>query len=219
MSASFNFTDQDRERVAKAVKTAESATSGEIVPVIVSSSGQYPEAHFKAMLAGMAVGLVLFEGYLLFFAGWSVGFWSGAVGIPLFVSLGGALGMIASVTIPRVQRLFISNARMDSEVHNRALKAFVDHEVFVTRDRTGIVLLVSMFEKRVEVFGDSAINNAVESDDWSEVIALVIRAIKAGKTVDGLVEGILHCGKLLERLGLEIRPDDTNELSNLPRIE
>ncbi|NQV72841.1 hypothetical protein HQ496_06945 [bacterium] len=219
MSAFLNFTDQDRERIAKAVKTAESATSGEIVPVIVSASGQYPEGHFKAMLAGMAVGLVLFEGYLLLFAGWSIGFWSGIVGIPLFVSLGGALGMIASVTIPRVQRLFISNTRMDTEVHSRALKAFVDHEVFLTRDRTGIVLLVSMFERRVEVFGDSAINKAVESDDWSEVIALVIRAVKSGKTVDGLTEGILHCGKLLERLGLEIRPDDTNELSNLPRIE
>ena len=217
--SSFHFTDSDRERIAAAVKKAELATSGEIVPVIVQSSGQYPEAHFKALLSGMALGLVLFEGYLLTFAGWDAGIWSSLLGAPLAAVLGGVVGMLLSVYLPSVQRVFVASSQMDGAVHARALRAFVEHEVFLTRDRTGIVVLVSLFEHRVEVFGDSTINEAVNSEDWSEVVAAIIRGIKSGKPTDGLIEGIGKCGSLLERLGVEIRPDDSNELSNLPRIE
>lgn len=219
MSSSIYFTDNDRERIASAVKEAELATSGEIVPVIVQSSSDYPESHFKALLAGMAIGLLIFEGYLLLLAGWNGGMWSSMVGAPLAAALGGIGGMMASMYIPSIQRRFVGGSRMDTAVHDRAMKAFLEHEVFLTRDRTGIVLLVSLFEKRVEVFGDSTINEAVQSEDWSEVVAIVIRAIKNGKTTDGLVEGILKCGSLLGGLGVSIRSDDTNELSNLPRFE
>ena len=39
-----------------------------------------------------------------------------------------------------------------------AMAAFVEEEVFSTRDRTGILLFLSLFEHRVVVLGDSGIN-------------------------------------------------------------
>jgi len=219
MSKSFYFSDSERKQIAQAVKDAESTTSGEIVPVIVPESDRYPESYFKSVLFGIVLGFVCFEAYVLLFGGWNTSSGTSLIGLPLFVTLGGGIVFLGAMFLPTIKRLFISSESMDTAVHNRATKAFVEHEVFKTRDRTGIVLLVSLFEKRVEVFGDSGINQAVSADDWSEVISTIIKGVKSGKTTEAMVDGIRQCGTLLERLGVEIRPDDTNELSNLPRFE
>ena len=108
---------------------------------------------------------------------------------------------------------------MDTSVHNRGVKAFVDHEVFNNRERTGIVLFISLFERRVEVFGDSGINERVAGEDWADIISEVIKGIKMGQGTEGLVRGIKLCGDLLEASGVEIRDDDIDELSNEPRFE
>lgn len=219
MSPHIHFSDSDRNLIASAVKKAEDGTSGEIVPVIVGSSSAYPEAYWKSMFVGIGVGLVLYEAYLMTFAGWLSGFWAFIVGLPLFVISSALLGWGASQFIPAFRRFVISGKVMDAEVHTRAIKAFVDNEVFDTRDRTGIVLLVSLFERRVEVFGDSGINSKVTAQDWSEVVSVVVSGIKKGNPTAGLVEGIERCGVLLHASGVDIRSDDSNELSNMPRFE
>jgi putative membrane protein len=102
-------------------------------------------------------------------------------------------------------------------VHRRALQSFVEEEVFATRDRTGILLFVSLREHRIEVLGDTGINEQVEPDDWAEIVARIRRGIRNDNLTEGLVEAIGMCGRLLERRGVNIRPDDTNELSDTVR--
>ncbi len=219
MPASFHFSDADRELIASAVEKAEGLTSGEIVPVIVASSSEYPEADWKAIFIGVGAGIMLYEGYLLFFGLWLSGLWASIIGLPLFVIAGAFLGWGLARFSPVFRRIIIARSAMDTAVHDRAIKAFVDHEVFATKERTGIVLLVSLFENRVEVLGDTGINSKVSSEDWSEVISDVISGIKQGNPTAGIVEGINRCALLLKKLGVEIRSDDTDELSNMPRFE
>jgi len=219
MSSQIHFSKLDQEQIAAAVKKAESATSGEIVPVIVQASSTYAEVVWKAAFLGTGVGMLLHEAYLIAFAGWAIGFWSTLLGWPLFVFAGALLSVVAVNFLPGYKRLLIGRTAMDESVHGRAIKAFVEHEVFSTRDRTGIVLLVSLFEHRVEVFGDSGINAAVQAEDWSDVVYLIANGIKQGQTTQALVEGIERCGELLQKSGVHILPDDTDELSNLPRFE
>ena len=178
MASSTHFSDSDRKAIAAAVKEAETATAGEIVPVIVESSSSYAAADWKSIFFGMGTGLLLYEGYLLVFAGWVTGFWASVVGLPFFVIGGAIVARMMVHVFPTLKRLVISRSDMDAAVHDRAIKAFVDHEVFSTRDRTGIVILVSLFERRVEVFGDKGINAKVSSEDWSEVISDIISGIK-----------------------------------------
>jgi putative membrane protein len=48
-------------------------------------------------------------------------------------------------------------------------------------------------------------------------VARIRRGIRNENLTEGLVEAIEMCGRLLERRGVEIRPDDENELPNTVR--
>ena len=110
------------------------------------------------------------------------------------------------------------DVRKTTSVHGRAMRAFVEEEIFSTRERTGILLFISLLEHRIEVVGDTGINQKVTPDEWTDVVVRVREGIKAGKLADGLVAAIEMCGELLERVGVEIRPDDINELSDDVRL-
>jgi putative membrane protein len=97
------------------------------------------------------------------------------------------------------------------------MQAFVEEEVFDTRDRTGILLFVSLREHRIEVLGDAGINQQVDPDDWVEVVARIQRGIQNDNLTEGLVEAIEMCGQLLERKGVDLRADDENELTDTVR--
>ena len=212
------FTDSDRDHIEEAVRSAEARTSGEIVPVIVAQSDDYPIAVRRAGLIGLAAGAVVFEVLRLVWSGWAPAWITNDASLFASMLIGGGLFWLAAAKLPSFKRMLIGRDAIDRAVHSRAVHAFVEEEVFATRDRTGILLLVSLFEHRVEVFGDSGINDAVSEDDWGDVIDDVIKGIRKGDAPGGLIRGIERCGELLERKGVGVRPDDEDELSNRPRI-
>ncbi len=217
MSASHLFSDADRERIEQAVRDAEARTSGEIVPVIVGTSGAYPSALWKAAMIGVIPGLLIHEWLVLGPSDWGMSVWAVQI-MPLTMILGALLFAGAARMIPAFQRWLIPGSRLIESVHARAQQAFLDNEVFQTRERTGILILVSLFEHRVEVMGDTGINDKVDPDDWADVVADIIAGIKNGDATGGLVAAIDRCGQLLENAGVERRDDDSDELSNAPRI-
>jgi putative membrane protein len=90
--------------------------------------------------------------------------------------------------------------------------AFLEEEIFRTRERTGILIFLSLFEHRVVILGDEGINRRVEKEEWEGIVDDLVSGIRAGETVEGLVEAITRCGELLERRGVAIREDDADEL-------
>ena len=67
--------------------------------------------------------------------------------------------------------------------------------------------------------GDAGINSQVEDEEWADVIGLIRDGVRSGQAAGGLVRGITRCGELLREKGVEIRPDDDNELSDSLRID
>ena len=211
------LTPSEHERIAAAVARAEAQTSGEIVPYVVARSGRYEVATWRAasgvaLLAG-AVALAV----AVLYDGWGLGWLYTAWAMALVMALGGVAGALATLAAP-VRRLFAGEARMIRRVHRRASMAFLEEEVFDTRDRTGILLFVSLFEHRIEVFGDQGINAKVEPGKWVEVVELIRAGILRGDLAGGLIEGIDLCGVLLHREGVAIRLDDTDELPDNVRV-
>lgn len=212
------FTDDDRERIQEAVAAAEGYTSGEIVPYVVEDADEYPVATWRGVAYGVLLGLVPPALVFAFYTGWGLAWMHTGLGVALMAVLGGVLGGLLATFVRPLKRLLIGSDRLTRAVHRRAMQAFVEEEVFKTRDRTGILLFVSLFEHRIEVVGDEGINAKVEADDWVEVVARVRRGIVEKKPGEGLVEAIALCGDLLRRRGVEIRDDDTDELPNRLRL-
>ncbi len=208
----------DKDRVATAVLEAEGRTSGEIVPYVVARSGSYDGAVWRG--AALVAVALIFATLLVyrFYEGWGLGWLHAGWGMALVALGGGTAGALVAAYVAPVTRWLAGTERIDRAVHRRALQAFVEEEVFATRERTGILIFVSLFERRIEVMGDAGINRKVTPEDWIHVVERIRDGIKSGRVTEGLVEAIALCGALLERKDVEIRPDDTDELSNKLRI-
>lgn len=207
----------DRTRIAEAVADAEERTAGEIVPVVVPQSASYDVAVWRGAGAAAILALTVALLTVQFYDGWGLGWLFQPWGVALVTLAAGTGGALLAAFVRPVQRLLTGADLLDDTVHRRAMQAFVEEEVFDTRDRTGILLFVSLLEHRIEVLGDTGINQNVDPDDWAEIVERIRTGIRNRNLTNGLVDAIDMCGRLLERKGVNIRPDDTDELSNQVR--
>ncbi|MGA9115901.1 MAG: hypothetical protein WB626_03905 [Bacteroidota bacterium] len=205
------FGEAERERIAAAVRESETATSGEIVPYVVAQSDDYPEAGLRG---GAALGCL--AAALVFLLRWP----GGSLTLPPFVDPGLALlagmaaGWLANAAFPPVRRFFAGAPAMERRTAQRAAEAFLAEEVFSTRGRTGVLLFVSAFERRVVVLGDTGINAKVRKGEWEEVVQAVTSGLKSGRAAEGLIGGIRLAAALLQRCGVRRSDTDTNELGD-----
>jgi len=209
------FSQSDLDRIAQAVRSAESKTSGEIVPYFVTQSDDYSIARWRGGAALAAIALLVLLAVQMTSKMW---FPLGDLEFSGMIVGAFLLGMLLVHTVPSLRRLMLSHAHMDHLVAQRASVAFLSEEVFKTRERTGILIFLSFFERRVVVLGDSGINAKIDPSDWRGIVQTFIKSVKQGRTADGLIDAIQQCGELLQRHGVERRRDDTDELSDSLRI-
>ena len=209
------FTEVDRKRIEAAVKQAEGQTSGEIVPYVVESSDLYEEAEWKA---SALLGLVVLLAFVLLHRLTEVWLPVDLLGATIAVVAAAVVGVLLARHVYFLKRFFAGRKLMARRVHQRAVEAFVAEEVFDTNERTGILIFLSLVEHQVLVLGDSGINAKVQQHEWEGVVRVIIDSVKKGKVVDGLVTAIQQCGQLLQRQGVERRPDDKDELPDYLRI-
>jgi putative membrane protein len=195
------------ETITAAVREAEARTSGQIVPVILRQSDQYPAARWRMATFAAAISAfvcvvarpALHPIWYLWaeVPAWALGYWLGA--------------------IPALQRWFLARAEMDEEVRQRALEAFRFEGLDRTRERTGVLILVSLFERRVQVLADRGISSQLPQQTWDRLVASLGHRIGQGELAEGLRAAITECGELLAAR-FPPRPGQANELSDRPRL-
>ena len=208
------FSDADLEAIREATAEAEAKTSGEIVPYLVERLDEHPEARAKgAVLGALAVSFA--AGALHAFGD----FWGGAgvTWITLPTIAGVLLGWAIAGWAPLGRRL-VDDEVMDRRVLLRAESAFLEEEVFRTRERTGILILLGLWEHRAVILADEGIHRSVPEGEWQALVDRLVSGIAAGRATGALVEVIESCGELLERYDVRRRPDDEDELSDQPRL-
>lgn len=214
------FTESEKERIEQAVFDAESRTSAEIVPCVTDVAGSHEVAVWRGAVLTAVVALALALVVIRFYVGWGLAWLHSPTGIVLLVLGAGMLGAIATAAIPPLKRFLAGSTYLSVRVHQRAMQAFVEEEVFRTRNRSGILIFISLFEHRIEVLGDAGINAVVQPDDWAEIVEHLQQAVRQDRLADGFVEAITMCGDMLEKSGLavEVDADDINELANRVRL-
>jgi len=205
------LTPKEQEQVTQAVRDAEGRTSGEIVPMIVSSSYNYPlAAVYGGAFLALAFSLVLAR--LI-----SSYFWLNADNVWLFLALFLPLYLVAHQMVkhcPFLRRLFISKKQTEEEVKEAAVIAFFSEKLYKTKDENGILLFISVFERKVWVLADAGINAKIATDRWQGIVEMITAGIKHGRHADSLCEAIREVGDILAE-HFPIQPDDVNELRNL----
>ena len=206
------LTEAERARVEAAVQAAEQHTRAEIVPLIVGRSGLYREAHHRAGLLSAVLALTasLTIETAWFPFGWHASNAVWLVGITVLAySFGAWVG-----TWPGVLPLFTSRERMRHKVQLRAERAFAQQGLAHTRERTGLLLMVSLLERQVYILPDHALQARISVNQWQEIVASVVERLKAGDLAGGLCHGIETSGVLLARVVPSRDGDNPNELPN-----
>ncbi len=205
ISAADFFTGEEQEKIEAAVKAAELTTSGEIVPMIVASSYEYPRAELiGGGTLGLACGLM---------GSWAWGGESIWWFLPIFI-IAFALFFFLIRFCPALKRKLIHPDELSTETREKALVSFLEQGLHETRDKTGILILVSLFERRVVVLADSGINAKVPEHTWDEIVAMIVPGLKSGQACTALCNAITRCGELLTD-NFPRKSDDTDELPNL----
>lgn len=99
------------------------------------------------------------------------------------------------------------------EVLDHAAYIFEELGMFRTRDRNGVLIYVSVADRRVAVIGDAGINARVPAGFWDDVLALLQAHFREGRFADGLCKAVEQVGEKL-RADFPYERDDRNELSN-----
>ena len=210
------FSNSDLERIAEAVKIAEGKTSGEIVPFVVERSDAYESALWRG---GFALSASVWLGIVLWYELSSTWFPLRLLEILMALFLAQAIGMLLVLFVPAWRRFFAGEDARARAVKQAAQAAFLSEEVFKTRERTGILIFMSLLERRVEVLGDAGINAKVAQTEWEDVVQTTVASMRAQQPAEGLIAAIQKCGGLLQRQGVLRRVDDADELSNTLRMK
>ncbi len=199
------FNAEQSKEIEQAVTEAEKRTRGEILVVTVRRSDDYPDIRWRVAISlAITVSAVAY----LFFKTWDP-FWCLLLQFPA-VAAGYWLGTWAPI-----QRLLLSPAKAAEEVHQRALQAFHEGHVSATQERTGILIFVSLLEKRVEILADTGIHSRVTEGTWKSIVDELIECVHEDKLVAGICAAVKHCGWILEA-HFPGRAGDKNEIPNAP---
>jgi putative membrane protein len=208
------FQESARGRVTAAIKEIESQTSAEVVVAVRNISGSYRDVDylfgFGASLA--ALGVLLFHPYEF-----------APEGMPLEIVAAFVLGALLCAHARPLRRALVPRARMDRSARDAARAGFVELGVGRTRDRNGIFVLVSLFERRVKVVADVGIGPAIggnaaetpaaggRAEDWRARVAGLEASIEGRANIDRFIEALRALAPPLAA-AMPRQPDDVNEL-------
>lgn len=198
------FTAAEKEAIREAVTRAEAVTSGEIATMVVSESDRYREAE--------ALGALLLSGFIGVVAAvllHHVTIWSY---IPLVVLLYFPVLFLLR-HFPRLKLSFVGPRRLAEAVSERALVAFYQQGLYRTRLESGVLIFISLLERKVWIVGDRGINEKIPPGYWKSLAERLALGLKEGRGAAALCEVIAACGKELEQ-HFPRRDDDRNELSD-----
>jgi putative membrane protein len=222
MVASKLFSADDRKAISAAVAEAELKTSAEIVPVVATTSDRYERAEdlvgLGTALTAVAATWTQFQRFV------PSADWEGDPELTLHLpyvlvvfATGWALGLVLAKSLPWLKRLAITRKTSLARVLIAAHHAFESLHVGGTENSTGVVIYVSLFERRVCVWADHSISEKVSEDEWKDACATLTKALGDGKPREGFVEAIRKLGDVLAK-HFPAQPKHVNELSNELRI-
>ena len=124
---------------------------------------------------------------------WSHPLWLFAVQIGL-----GAAGFLAARATPGFKRVFISEDRADEMAEEQALQEFYRHGLHRTVGETGVLIFVSLLERRVVVLGDRGIDAVLDTSHWAATSEAILDGIRAGSLKKGIALGVQRSLAVLE---------------------
>lgn len=217
----MDLTASDREKVSAAIAAAEAGSSGEIVAVATPISDPYHDValHWAliplfAVLAWAAFRpTALLWWYNLLFGGWQPDPTMSEL-LTLLMILAAFKFTVALVTLKwmPLRLLLTPGATKHRRVRRRAVAIFNAAAQGRTTRRTGVLIYLSMAERRAEIIADQAILDVTDEHTWGEAMTALITDVREGRPADGIVAAVERVGAVLA----EHFPRSAHDINEIP---
>lgn len=151
----MHLSEQEQSQIIGLVAEFEATSGAEAFVAVVGNADTYPELPWKAFALGTALAALLVM----------LGAWllperelerpALRLVVAIFTA-GGACALLAFF-VPAFARLFLDPLRAEAEVQQCAQAMFLERELFQTRDRNGLLLLISLFERKIVILPDTGL--------------------------------------------------------------
>ena len=196
------FTSSDRMRIARAIQAAESHTSGEIVCVLARAASDY-----RAIP-------VLWAAIIALVVPWPLIRWTVMSAELIHLSQMALFCVLALLLSFAPFRYALVPGRFKlGRAREAAREQFTVQGLYRTKASTGVLIYLAEAERYAEIIADEAITAKVDATVWRQAIEALTDSLKDGQRVDGLIEAIAICGRVLS----EHAPpgfENPNELPN-----
>ena len=216
-----NLSGADREKVSAAIAAAEAKTSGEIVAVATPISDAYHDVALHWALVPLFAVLAwaawrptaLTWWYDRLFGGWQPDPTMGEL-LTFLMVLAALKFTIALLILKwRPLRLFLTpGATKHRRVRRRAIAIFQAAASGRTTGRTGILIYLSIAERRAEIIADEAILKVTDDHTWGEAMHALIEDVREGRPADGICAAIERIGVVLS----EHFPRSATDVNEIP---
>ncbi|HEY0142356.1 MAG TPA: hypothetical protein VGF48_15765 [Thermoanaerobaculia bacterium] len=201
------FDDAAARAIGDAVRELENRSAAELVVEVRARSGSYAHADGR-----FAAALVLASLAGIVFMPWVVP--------PVTVLLDAiafyAVGIVIARRSSALRRLFTRQRERLEAVRTHAAALFHDRGIGNTTSETGVLLYVSLLERRMEVLADRGLLRRVNANDWNAALMELHGDEAIGP--EAVLGAIRALGVVLER---DLPADDVNpdDLSNAPEMQ
>jgi putative membrane protein len=182
------LTHSEKRRLSDAIRAAEAKTHGEIVTVIARTSGDYfyYPTLWAALIAIASPALLL-----------TLPVSPGPLGI-IELQLVVFVLLAAALRWPPIKMRLVPHAVQRLHASRRARDQFHAQGLHHTRERSGVLLFVSVAEHYVEVIADEGIHARVPEGTWHAVVRAFTARVKAGQIGEGFIEAVNAIGDHLQ---------------------
>lgn len=195
----------------------EAATGVQLVPAVTARSDSYAEIPWKAFALGASLSALAMVVVDYLRPAWITA--STAVLHATIVLAAAAACALLAIFVAPFARLLLRPARADGEVRQFAESLFLRRGLFATRARTGVLVLVSLFERRIEIVADTGFDGRVTAAEWRDVIARMTPHLRDRRPFDALRDALAAVETLLAAKGFRGRADAVDELPNAAILE
>jgi putative membrane protein len=182
----MNVSEQERKRISTAIRAAEAKTSGEIVCVLAQTSS---DTTALPILVAAVVALAL--PWLL------VAFTAMSVHRILLLQIVVFFALSLLLCLPRVRVALLPRAARRAVAHRVAMEQFSLRGIAHKKDRTGILIFVSLAEHYARIIADEGIATRVPQSEWQDAIDALVAHMSGGRIADGFITAIEKCGNVL----------------------
>ena len=196
------------------VRGVEERTGVQVVTTVIGKADSYAELPWMAFALGATLaGLVIAIADFVYPA-WPT---SHVVLVTTLMILGaGGASALLAIFVPSYARLYLTSHRRDVEVRHYAQSLFLRRELFRTRARNAVLILVARFERKIEILADVGLHDAIGAAEWRKLISRMTPLLREGRCAAALEAGLAALEDAVVRSGLKFQAGADDELANRP---